>query len=206
MHSRILIAALALCFALPLLLSGEEERPSWEYSVSAYAYIVPDDQNYGNAVVTADREWLHLEGRFNYEDIDTGSAWIGYNFSVGEKWALEVVPMIGGVFGATSGIAPGWELTLTRGKFELYSESEVVFDTSEFSNNFYYNWSEFTYAPTDWIRFGLALQRTKAYQTDLDVQRGVLVGASFGHVDVTCSVLNFGWETPTVILSAGASW
>ena len=35
--------------------------------------------------ITADYGWLHLEARYNYEGLDTGSAWIGYNFSVGDK-------------------------------------------------------------------------------------------------------------------------
>ena len=40
--------------------------------------------------VAADRDWLHVEARFNYEDRDTGSVWLGYNFSVGEEvtWRL----------------------------------------------------------------------------------------------------------------------
>ena len=48
---------------------------------------------------TADRDWLHLEARYNYEALDTGSAWVGYNFSGGETLAWEFTPMIGGVFG-----------------------------------------------------------------------------------------------------------
>ena len=50
---------------------------------------------------------LHLETRYNNEDLRTGSLWVGYNFAWGEKWQFEVTPMIGGVFGRTNGIAPG---------------------------------------------------------------------------------------------------
>jgi hypothetical protein len=35
--------------------------------------------------------------------LHTGSAWVGYNFSGGEKFTWEVTPMLGGVFGHTSG-------------------------------------------------------------------------------------------------------
>jgi hypothetical protein len=37
-----------------------------------------------------------------------GRAWIGYKFEAGDKLALEFTPAVGGVFGDTNGIAPGW--------------------------------------------------------------------------------------------------
>ena len=81
----------------------------WSFYASASTYIPPEDPAYVQPAITADRGWLHLEGRFNYEDRSTGSAWFGYNFSVGETVTLEVTPMIGAVFGTTDGIAPGTE-------------------------------------------------------------------------------------------------
>ena len=128
---------------------------------------------------TADRGWLHLEARYNYEALDTGSAWVGYNFSGGEKLAWEFTPMLGGVFGDTTGIAPGYKGSLGWWKLELYSEGEYVFDTGSSSDSFFYNWSELTLAPVDWFRFGLVTQRTRVYKTDRDIQRGVLAGFSF---------------------------
>jgi len=43
--------------------------------------------------------------------------------------------------------------------------------------SFFCNWSELSLSPVDWYRFGLVGQRTRAYQTDVDIQRGLLVGA-----------------------------
>ena len=57
--------------------------------------------------VAADHEWLHLETRYNYEDLRTGSIWFRHNFSVGKQLVLNLTPMVGGVSGRTSGIAPG---------------------------------------------------------------------------------------------------
>ena len=125
---------------------------------------------------TADRGWLHLEARYNYEALDTGSAWVGYNFSGGEKLAWEFTPMLGGVFGDTTGIAPGYKGSLSWWKLELYSEGEYVFDTGSSSDSFFYNWSELTLAPVEWFRFGLVTQRTRVYKTDRDIQRGAARG------------------------------
>jgi hypothetical protein len=178
----------------------------WSFSVSAYTYLVPDSQDYVNPNFTADRGGLHLEARYNYEALKAGSMWIGYNFQVGSKLALEVTPMVGAVFGDLNGIAPGYNLSLSFWKVELSSQSEFVFDAQDRSGNFFYTWSEFTYSPVDWFRTGLVVQRTKAYQTDLDIQRGLLAGFSYKKVDFTGHVFNFGWTDPTVVLAIAVNF
>ena len=80
----------------------EADEKAWSFSASAYTYIVPDFQEYVQPTFTADRDWLHLEARYNYENLETGSAWVGYNFSGGKKLEWEFTPMLGGVFGNTT--------------------------------------------------------------------------------------------------------
>lgn len=171
----------------------------WSFSAAAYTYILPDESDYVQPTFTVDRGALHLEARYNYEAPDTGSAWIGYNFSVGEKVSFELTPMLGAIFGDSTGIAPGYKLTLGWWKLELYSEGENVFDTDDSSESFFYTWSEFTLAPVDWFRFGVVIQRTKLYETDFDVQRGALAGFSFKRVDLTAYLFNPD-EDPIVVL------
>ena len=71
--------------------------------------------------MTGDHGALHLEGRYNYEAIDAGSVWVGWNLDFGSPLAFDVTPMIGGVFGSLNGVAPGLELTVSYRKLELYS-------------------------------------------------------------------------------------
>ena len=155
---------------------------------------------------TADRDWLHLEARYNYEALDTGSAWVGYNFSGGETVTWEFTPMLGAVFGATDGIAPGYKGSLGWKKLELYSEGEYVFDAGESSDSFFYNWSELTFAPVESFRFGLVTQRTRVYQTDREIQRGLLAGVSFKRLDVTGYVFNPDDEKPTFVLAVAVTF
>jgi len=49
-------------------------------------------------------------------------------------------------------------------------------------------------------------QRTRAYQTDLDIQRGFLVGFSRKNLAFTTYVFNVGWTDPTVVLSIGVGF
>ena len=180
----------------------EDDARKWSFSATVMGYLVPDSRDYVQPTITADRGWLHLEARYNYEALETGSAWVGYNFAGGEKLAWEVTPMLGGVFGNTTGIAPGYTGSLSWWKLELYSEGEYVLDTRDSSGNFLYNWSELSLAPVEWLRFGLVTQRTRAYQTDRDIQRGLLVGFSYKKLSFTAYVFNPDESRPTLVLAA----
>ena len=221
MHSpSLILAALALCTChvtsqtttnAPVATNSpppaiENDAVEWSFSAYAYTYLVPDSRDYVQPTITADRNWLHLEARYNYENLETGSAWVGYNLGGGEKLAWEFTPMLGGVFGDTAGIAPGYKGSLSWWKLELYSEGEYVFDTRDASGNFFYNWSELTLAPVEWFRFGIVTQRTRAYQTDRDIQRGLLVGLSYKKVDFTTYVFNPDESSPIVVLAVGVNF
>ena len=77
----------------PPVTSEEPDDKAWSFSASAYTYLSPGSADYVQPTFTADRGWLHLEARYNYEALDTGSAWVGDNFSGGEKLAWEFTPM-----------------------------------------------------------------------------------------------------------------
>jgi hypothetical protein len=196
------------------LLAQEMPHPSsapgpgraWSFNVVTDGYIVPKDQSYASPTFTADRKWLHLEARYNYENLRTGSVWAGYSFSAGKKLVLNATPIIGGVFGRTTGIALGCEASLTYKKVEMSISNEYVFDTGDSSGSFYYSWPQLTYSPADWLRVGLVAQHSKALRSSLDVQRGFLVGVSHKNLEFTSYVFNVGWTDPTVVLEVGVSF
>ena len=190
----------------PAVPPAPEAEKGWSFSAPVAIYVLPDEPNYVQPTFSADRGWLHLEGRFNYEDRDTGSAWLGYNFSVGETVTLEITPMVGAVFGNTNGIAPGYKGSLGWRRLELSSETEFVIDTGDSANSFLYTWSELEVAPVDWCRFGLVVQRTKAYETEFDIQRGFFAGVSYKGADVTAYVFNPDANRPTVVVGVGLSF
>ncbi|BDG01940.1 hypothetical protein [Anaeromyxobacter oryzae] len=183
-----------------------EGAAAWAVSASAYYFIVPHERDYVNPNVTADRGRLHLEARYNYEAIEAGSLWVGAKLAAGEELALELTPMLGGVFGSVSGIAPGWLLSITYRDLSLSSQGEYLVATTGAEESFLYTWSELDWSPTEWLRAGLAIQRTKAYQTSLDLQRGFLVGLSYRNVELAGYVFNLGWTDPTVVLAVVAAF
>src|SRR5678816_4415850 len=66
----------------------------WSIDASAYTYIVPEAANYVQPTVNANRDWLHLEARYNYEAVDAASAWVGFNIGTDAKVSWTVVPML----------------------------------------------------------------------------------------------------------------
>jgi hypothetical protein len=174
----------------------------WSFYASALGYLIPEDRSYVSPVLTADRRSLHVEARYNYENLATGSLWLGRNFSFGRELTLEITPMIGGVFGRSNGVAPGYLLSVNYRRLTLDSQSEYLFETDR-SESFFYNWSELSYSPAEWLRAGFVVQRTKAYETKLDIQRGLLVGFSHKNADFTTYVFNLGWTDPTTVFAIG---
>lgn len=176
----------------------------WVFSVSAEFYLVQDGRDYVQPTFTADRDWLHLEARYNNEALDTGSIWLGYNFSFGDKFSLDFTPVVVGIFGDITGVAPGYELTMNWWKLELYSEAEFIIDLRDSADGYFYTWSELSFAPVKWFEFGFVVQRTEVYQTNLDIQRGVLIGLNYKQVNFTTYIFNPAQDEPVVAFSV--SW
>ena len=195
---------LACCGALAQEKAAE---PAWSFYASAYSYFLPPgDTDYVQPTFTADHDWLHLEARYNYEAPGTYSVWAGYGFSVGKKVTFEGTAMLGAAFGDTEGWAPGYKATLSWTKLVFYSEGEYLFDTNDSADNYFYAWSEISWAPVEWSRLGFVGQRTRAYQSDRDIQRGFLVGLSYRELSFTTYVFNPDESRPTVVLAVGASF
>jgi hypothetical protein len=184
---------------------SKSENSKWDFNASLYSYFIHDDF-FLLPTLTADKSELHLEARFNYEDRNTFSGWIGYNFQTGEELEFTAAPMIAAVLGNINGVAPGLELDLLYSSFELYSESEYLFNIEDGSGNYFYIWTELTYSPIDWLWVGIVGQRTRAYQTELDVQRGVLAGASYSIFELAGYLFNIGNDDAYFMLSIAASF
>ncbi len=193
-----------ILFSCSLSMSYCQENSSdsseWLFNTDVNFYFIPDDF-FILPVLRADKNNLHLEARYNYEDFKTFSAWIGYNFSGGNNLEYIVTPMIGGIVGNTDGIAPGLELTFEYKNFELYSESEYLFDMKEKENNFFYNWTDLTYSPNDNLWFGISGQRTRLYKTDLEIQRGVFAGLSIKEFELTTYLYNLFFDDPFLLVT-----
>lgn len=175
-------------------------QKKWDIEASALFYFIPEDF-FILPIIKADKNKLHLESRYNYEDRKTVSLFGGYNFTGGEKIEYTITPMVGAVIGNSDGIAPGLEMDFTLGKFEFYTEMEYLFELNDKTNSFYYMWSELTFAPKDWLWVGITGQRTRLYESNLEIQKGILAGLSLGDLTFTGYLFNPFSDNPFVIAS-----
>jgi hypothetical protein len=157
---------LLILILFPVFVYCEEEENPWEFTAEVDTYIIPHE-SYASPTFSADKNHLHLEAKYNNEDLDTTSLYSGYNFYTGETLQLRITPMFGGVVGNSNGVAATLIFELNYKKLNISIEPEYFFSSDEKASNFFYTWSEISYSPVDWIWFGVAGQRTRAYQTDL---------------------------------------
>jgi hypothetical protein len=184
----------------------EDEPIGWEFGLSGAFYFLPDEEDFLQPTFRADRGLLHLETRYNYEDRESVSFFVGANFPFGEKVSLTLTPMLGGLVGRTDGIIPALEADLSVGPFEAYAEAEYVFDLGDSSSRYFYMWSELSLWPTEWLRAGVVTQRTRVYATERDIQRGVLIGFSFERLEGAVYFFNPGADDYFTVVSLGVSF
>jgi hypothetical protein len=200
--------AVLLGAAGPAFGQGASLRPGkpWEFSLTGMYYVPRQDDNFGLLIGQARKDNLHLEARYNYEALDTGSLWAGRRFAGGESLAWEVTPMVGAVFGQLNGVAPGVEASLAWRKFDWYIEAEWVVDLSTKDDSFFYAWSELAYSPWQWLRFGVVTQRTQLYRSDRAIQNGPFVGFNLGKAVLGLYVFHPGSDDSVGILSLGVDF
>jgi len=186
--------------------SSSSAGASWDVGASVLLYVLREEPNYFQPTVTVDHGMLHLEARYNYEARETASAWLGANFSFGDDLKLGLVPMVGGVFGQTRGIATGLTITLDWGPLALWSQSEYVFDLADSSNDYFYVWSELSVTGPEWLRVGLVLQRTRVFQTATELQGGPLAGVSFWKLSGTVYFFSPGQDDQFVVVALAGTF
>lgn len=181
----------------------ESEPENWSYSLSVYGFDPPEEGSYVSGILAVDRGALHLEARYQYEDLDTGSFFVGRNFAWDGEVGVALVPLAGVVFGRTEGIAPAVELDLTWKALEFYVEAEYVFDLEDSDDSFFYAWSELTLAPTEWLSFGLVAQRTRVFDQELELDRGLLLRLAHEAFSLDLYFFNIEQDDPYFGLSLG---
>ena len=209
------VAALAAAVATTAL-AGEDggagrrasaaEKPSWEFALTAYPTIVRGGDNYTSAIAVADRGPLHLEARYNYESVGARSAFVGWTFSGGESITWELTPLLGGAWGATRAFVPGLEASVAWGRLDFYVEAEYVRDSRERSDSYFYAWSELGIRPVEWLRVGIAGQRTNIYGGGRDIQRGPFAQVTSGPFTIGGYWFNPGSGDQVFVGSIGATF
>lgn len=201
---KIFYCCLGICSILnSFSVSGQEADPipesKWNHAIDGWLYFMQDDFIF-SPIYRADKDWLHLEARYNYEGINTFSGWFGYNFRGGNKFQYTITPMIGALVGDIHGISPGLELNFDFFGFNFNSATEYVFDLQGKENDFFYNWTDFTYTPLDWMWLGMSAQRTRHFHNNLEFQYGPMLGGGYKWLGLTAYWYNPASDHDYIVL------
>ena len=192
-----LLALLLVLAAIPA--HAEKDSPpatqdspaEWELAATAYWNKPRGEDSYVSGIFAADHDALHLEARSNYEAVDSQSVFVGWTFTGGETLKYKATPLLGSVSGDKRGPIAGLEATLYYGRWDYYIEAEYVHDLDDHKASYVYAWTELGYRPVEWLRAGIAAQRTRVYGEGRDIQRG-------GFAQVTFDMWTLGayWFSP----------
>jgi len=196
MNLAVFSALILTALLLPPASAVGQTAPKWSYGFDATFNVLPGQEDFVQPTGTADRGTLHLESRYNYEDRESISGFVGWNYETQrqDKWHLALTPMFGGVAGSIGGVIPSLELTLDYGKLELDAEDEYVIEVSQSSDSFFYHWSELTFAPSAWFAAGLAIQRSRVIHSSRDTQTGPMARVTKGPVEAGFYFFNLGTD------------
>jgi hypothetical protein len=179
---------------------------AWEFALTAYPTDVRGGDRYTSLVGVADHGSLHFEARHDYEAVNATSAFVGWTFSGGDAVTWEVRPLLGGAWGSLRAAVPAVEASVGAGRFDAYVEAEYVHDHRARGDSYVYAWSELGFRPAEWLRFGIAGQRTRTYDNDRDFQRGPFVQFTVSRVTVGGYWFNPGSGEQVFVASLGVAF
>jgi hypothetical protein len=153
--------------------------------VSQEYYIYRDAQSFIVPLVyfESNNDW-YASFRYNYEESQTFSFQFGKTFSKEGTVSYSVTPLGGLLAGKMQGLSIGTLAEIEAGKFSFYTEPEycMAFDNS--SDNFFYNWTEFSIKPSKFFHTGLALQTVKSKREAIYVEPGLMFAISAKNFEV----------------------
>lgn len=152
------------------------------------------------------RNW-YAEARYNYEDIETFSLYLGKSFTGDNNLSYTFTPLIGAAIGRFRGVSTGLNVDLEYGKFFFSAQSQYSMATDKGKGNedFFYSWSEAGYQPLDWFYAGATFQQTfTAYEKLLEP--GVFFGFSFGRYSIPVYAFDLLNNQRYFIIGITVSW
>jgi hypothetical protein len=201
----IALISLFVCssFLLHAQTAGDSADNEWSGTASVYYYFIPGEKIPPTITAFTDHSSIHIESRYNYEDINSLSLFIGWNFEKQyNKLDITVTPMAGAVVGHTNGILPGLELNATYKRFTLYSENEYMLDFKGQENYFFYSWSQLSAQIFKNIQAGVLAQSLRWYQTKFAIQRGIYAEYNTGSFTFDAYYFNLFTNSDFAIFSA----
>jgi len=178
-------------------LKGEFEQYHYVGACQPYTWIpIVHLQN--------NRHW-HAEARYNYEEENTFSLYLGKTFSCDRHISSSFTPLLGWVAGKFNGPSAGLNVDLEVEKFFFSAQSQYSFSFSHPHDAFLYNWSEAGYQPMSWLYTGISSQLTCTTK-GAKLETGFLAGVSNDRFTLPVYAFNFFTRERYFIIGLIMNW
>ncbi|MEP7254509.1 MAG: hypothetical protein ABI666_01970 [Ferruginibacter sp.] len=149
---------------------------------------------------------LYTEMRYNYEDRNTASVYVGKNFSDEKTISYSVKPMLGIVFGKFNGGSIALNVDADYKKLYISMQTQYTISKDEVTENFFFNWTEIGYQPVKWFYTGLSTQLTKIYKRNPEAEYGILVAFSLKKITIPIYVFSPLSNNRNFIIGINTEW
>jgi hypothetical protein len=189
------------------LVAAQFTRAQSKVLVEQYAYTGSGLPVYVSPIahIETSRNW-YLEARYNYEDMGTFSMYAGKTFSWEKKAEYTFTPLIGFMAGNMQGLSTGLNMEISRNAFYFAAQSQFSTSLQDYSNHFFFSWSEAGIETTDWMYAGLSMQYTQSFGTRPLFEPGVLVAFTFKQWTFPLYAFNVTDNSPYFILGMNYEW
>jgi len=152
----------------------------------------------GEPLTVTPQAWIYLkdyyfETRYNYEDLQTFSLYFGKSFYAGQKAAIEITPMIGGVVGNINGLSPGFNFALDYLRFTTASQTQYTFDLKYPGSSFFWDWTNFSFGLGKNLGVGGSVQIYLPKEGKNEITAGPMVNYTIQNLSLEAYSYNF-WE------------
>jgi hypothetical protein len=169
------------------------QRPPWKLELELNGFFQLGESTHLAPTASFDHGPLHLEGRYNYEDLETGTLFVGWGFRWGgDETFVRVVPLLGGAVGRSAGVLPGLEVEASWRRLSYWLEVEYLFDLRHAAGSFLYTWSELNLELTSFLWVGASWQRLKQERSERQLDVGPMIGAGVGPVSLSLYYYGLG--------------
>lgn len=152
------------------------------------------------------KKGIYTEMRYNYEELNTASVYIGKSFSKDGSISYVVTPMLGIVFGKFNGGSLAMNLELEHKKIFASMQTQYTISKDAVGNNFFFTWAEVGYEPVKWFFTGVSTQLTKMYNKNIAPEYGILAGFKIKKITIPIYVFNALSKDQNFIIGINADW
>jgi hypothetical protein len=122
----------------------------------------------------------YVEARYNYEDLNTFSFYMGRTFVGKDKFSYALTPMLGGIMGKFTGGSIAINAALEYGDLFFSTQSQYTASVDQEDDNYFFSWSDLGYQPVKWMYVGISTQQTIQTRTKSLLEPGIALGIVIG--------------------------